>query len=74
MAIGTFDDTLAGVDARTIVVNGKKYHAITKNRCTTCSAEERFLYIVQKVGNDQVSLNCPFCDTTETISVGMLNK
>ena len=66
-------DDLVG-DKRGIVVKGRKYYTMTANRCTTCSGDDRFMYVKQKLsGGTDVVLECPNCDSYITLKAEMIN-
>jgi hypothetical protein len=48
----------------------RKYFGKTVRKCTTC--EKEFLYIKIQLGDSSV-LECPRCDTTETVPKGLEN-
>jgi DNA-directed RNA polymerase subunit RPC12/RpoP len=59
-------------DNRKIVVNGRKYYAMTANKCTTCSAE-RFMFLKQRHTGGSVTIECPYCDSYLTLREEMIN-
>lgn len=71
MVLNTYEPSPAK-DERTLVVQGKLYHAATLNRCTTCTAEERFLHVKQHHGSGDVTLECPWCETISTTTPGLV--
>ena len=60
-------------DKRPLNINGKRYFMATANRCTTCTAANRYMFIKQKIGSDMSVLECPFCDYHITVNNSMIS-
>jgi hypothetical protein len=61
------------MDKRPLTVNGKKYYTMTANKCTTCAAQDRFMFVKQKLAGGDVVLECSICESYITIRAEMVN-
>lgn len=66
MAESRRSDSLGNMEPKDV----RKYFGKTVRKCTTC--EKEFLYIKIQLGDSSV-LECPRCDTTETVPKGLEN-
>ena len=60
-------------DERKVLAGGRKYYVKTANKCTTCSSEDSMFYVKMKIGQEQVVLECPVCDTSLTVRREMVD-
>ncbi len=65
-------DDLVG-DERKVVVKGRRYYTMTANKCTTCSGDNHYMYVKQRIASGQLVLECPNCDSYMTIRQEMVN-
>lgn len=61
-------------EQRQLVINGKRYHGATANKCPTCAAGQNFLFIKMKLAGGDNVLECPVCDSSFTVSEAMVLK
>jgi len=54
-------------DKRKVIVNGKKYHAVTTTKCTVCTVEDRYMCVKQHHTGNNSSLECPYCEHIITV-------
>jgi predicted nucleic acid-binding Zn-ribbon protein len=55
-----------------IEIAGNTYQKRTGNRCTTCSAAVRFMYVKMITASKDHVLECPSCSTIVTVSEAMV--
>lgn len=60
-------------EQRHIVIEGKRYHSATANRCTQCTTPDRYMFVKLKLAGGDITLECPFCELTLTVKESMVN-
>lgn len=73
MATYENDDRAAPVDARTIIINGRRYFFKTNQKCNTCSQPDRYMYVSRQFDGQYV-LECPMCDSTMFVYVDSIKQ
>jgi len=75
MAKYEIDDRAAPPDSRNVVVQGKRYHYQTTTECTTCSVNDRNMFVkaILNGGYDSV-IECPACDTCITVKTASTKR
>lgn len=71
MSENKYEELILPNEQRHVIVGGKRYYGKTGNMCTSCSTDDRNLYLKTKHG-ESCTLECPACDLVVHLPIAQI--